>query len=65
IPIIVESTKKTNDPNEGPFGAKELGMGIIGSGHAIISAIYNATGVMLKEFPVTPERILKALEAKK
>jgi len=65
IPIIVESTKKTNDPNEGPFGAKELGMGVIGSGHAIISAIYNATGVMLKEFPVTPERILKALEAKK
>jgi 4-hydroxybenzoyl-CoA reductase subunit alpha len=60
IPIIVETE---NDPNEGPFGAKELGMGVIGSpGTAVISAIYNATGVMLKEFPATPERILKALE---
>lgn len=65
IPIIVESTKATNDPQEGPFGAKELGMGVISSGHAIISAIYDATGVMMKEFPATPERVLKALRAKK
>ena len=66
IPIIVESTKETNDPSEGPFGAKELGMGCSYSpGLAVICAIYDTTGVMLKEFPATPERILKALEAKK
>ncbi len=66
IPIIVESTKATNDPSEGPFGAKELGMGVITSvTQAVISAIYDATGVMLKEFPATPERILKALRAEK
>ncbi|MDY6974488.1 MAG: hypothetical protein SV775_19575, partial [Thermodesulfobacteriota bacterium] len=54
-----------SDVSEGPFGAKELGMGVITSaGPAVISAIYNATGVMLKEFPATPERILKALKAK-
>lgn len=62
IPIIIETE---NDPSEGPFGAKELGMGSSTSaGPAIISAIYNATGVMLKELPATPERILEALEAK-
>ncbi|HLB12927.1 MAG TPA: molybdopterin cofactor-binding domain-containing protein, partial [Dehalococcoidia bacterium] len=59
IPIIVER----NDPTEGPYGAKELGMGAsCAPGSAVASAIYDATGVMLKEYPATPERILKALE---
>ncbi len=63
IPIIVETE---NDPNEGPFGAKEMGMGVLGSaGCAIASAIFDATGVMIKDFPATSERILRALESKK
>jgi len=63
IPIIVETE---NDPSEGPFGAKELGMGASTSaGPAVVSAIHSATGVMLKRFPATPERILEALEEKK
>lgn len=61
VPIIVEE----NDLRDGPFGAKELGMGAVGTaGAAVVSAIYDATGVMLKEFPATPERVLKALEGK-
>ncbi len=59
IPVIVE----TNDPREGPYGTKELGMGAVGASAAsIINAIYDATGVMPKDFPATPERVLKALE---
>jgi 4-hydroxybenzoyl-CoA reductase subunit alpha len=50
----------------GPFGAKEAGEGAVCSvAPAIIDALYDATGVWFKELPVTPEKVLKALEAKR
>ena len=61
-PIIVEE----RDPRDVPYGAKELGMGAVSAcGGAVANAILNALGVAIKEFPITPERILKALETKK
>ena len=58
--IIVE----TNDPY-GPFGAKEVGQGPIQcTSQAIANAVSNAIGVRIKEIPITPERVLKALESK-
>jgi 4-hydroxybenzoyl-CoA reductase alpha subunit len=58
--IIVESI----DP-EGPFGAKEAGEGPLHAAiPAIANAIYNAIGVRMDTTPFSPERILKALEAK-
>lgn len=63
IPIIVEEAE---DPRFAPYGAKELGMGALSAcGSAVVNAIHNAIGVMVKDLPATPERILKALEAKK
>ena len=52
--------------NERAHGAKEIGEGttlpVLG---AVAHAIANATGVWVKELPITPERIRKALaEAK-
>jgi 4-hydroxybenzoyl-CoA reductase alpha subunit len=56
--IIVES----NDPR-GPFGAKEASEGTnIPTIPCITNAIYDAVGVRIKHLPVTPEKILKALE---
>lgn len=47
----------------GPYGAKEIGEGlIISTVPAIINAIYNAVGVRINELPVQPEKILTALE---
>ena len=50
----------------GPFGAKEIGEGstlpVLG---AVAHAIANATGVWIKDLPITPEKILKALREKK
>jgi len=55
----------TEDP-EGPFGAKETGEGSLDPTTAAISnAIYNATGIRIKDLPVTPERILRELERKR
>lgn len=50
----------------GPYGAKEIGEGLlITAVPAICNAIYNAVGVRITELPITPEKILNALEEKK
>lgn len=65
VPIIVEEEDSVEgERGAGAFGAKELGMGALcASGGAVVSAIYDATGVMLKELPATAERVLKMLES--
>ena len=58
--ILVEEP----DP-EGPFGAKEVGQGpLLSVVPALVNAIHNALGVRIDELPITPEKILKALEDK-
>jgi 4-hydroxybenzoyl-CoA reductase subunit alpha len=55
----------TDDPL-GPFGAKEAGEGTqLSPAPAIVNAIYDAIGVNFMDLPVTPEKVLKALEEKK
>jgi 4-hydroxybenzoyl-CoA reductase alpha subunit len=55
----------TNDPY-GPFGAKEASEGSCCSAPpALVSAIYNATGVWIKDLPTQPEKVFRALKAKK
>ena len=52
------------DP-EGPFGAKSVGEpGLVTIAPSIANAIYDAVGVRVKELPMTPEKILRALKAK-
>jgi CO/xanthine dehydrogenase Mo-binding subunit len=50
---------------DGPYGAKGIGeMTANPPAPAIVNAIHDAIGVWITELPVTPERILKALDAK-
>ena len=59
-PIMVEAYDET-----GPFGAKGVGEGVImGVAPALANAIYDAVGIRLTDLPMTPERLLKALEEK-
>lgn len=49
----------------GPYGAKGIGeMTANAPAPAIVNAIHDAVGVWITELPVTPEKILKALDAK-
>jgi CO/xanthine dehydrogenase Mo-binding subunit len=49
---------------DGPFGAKGFSeMSANGQIPAITAAVHDAIGVWITEFPITPETILKALEA--
>ncbi|NIS59705.1 MAG: molybdopterin-dependent oxidoreductase, partial [Proteobacteria bacterium] len=64
MPEIEAIEVETDDPL-GPFGAKEAGEGTqISPAPAILNAIYDAIGIDFTELPVTPEKILKALEEK-
>jgi 4-hydroxybenzoyl-CoA reductase subunit alpha len=58
--IMVE----TNDP-EGPFGAKGMGeASLLPTSAAIANAVYDAVGVRIKNLPITPDKVLKALKEK-
>jgi CO/xanthine dehydrogenase Mo-binding subunit len=56
--IIVE-----NQYPHGPFGAKGVGeLPMDGGAPAIAAAVFNATGVFVSEIPITPERLMAAIE---
>jgi 4-hydroxybenzoyl-CoA reductase alpha subunit len=65
MPEIEAIEVETDDPI-GPFGAKEAGEGTqLSPAPAIVNAVYDAIGVDFMELPITPEKILDALEAQK
>jgi CO/xanthine dehydrogenase Mo-binding subunit len=62
---VIESVVLEYPSSNGPFGVKGVGeMTANPPIPAIVNAIYNAVGVRITSLPVTPEKILKALEAK-
>jgi 4-hydroxybenzoyl-CoA reductase alpha subunit len=64
MPEIYTDLVEDPDP-EGPFGAKEVGQGpLLPIMPAVANAVFDAVGVRVDEIPVTPEKILKALQAK-
>jgi 4-hydroxybenzoyl-CoA reductase subunit alpha len=63
-PDIKTYLVETLDP-EGPFGAKEVGQGpLLPVIPAIANAVHDAVGVRIDETPITPEKVLRALESK-
>lgn len=62
VPQVETVLVETIDP-EGPFGAKGLGeTSTVPLAAAIANAVYQAIGVRIKELPITPEKILRALD---
>jgi CO/xanthine dehydrogenase Mo-binding subunit len=59
--ILVES----NDP-VGPFGIKGISQITTSTvGAALANAIYDASGIRIKELPITPEKLLEAFKGRK
>ncbi|MDP3766654.1 MAG: molybdopterin-dependent oxidoreductase, partial [Dehalococcoidia bacterium] len=58
--ILVE-----NGDGPGPYGAKGMGEGgIVGVSPAVANALARATGVRVRDLPLTPERVWRALREK-
>ena len=66
VPQEFETILVENGDGPGPYGAKGLGEGgIVAVAPAVAGAIYQATGVRIKDLPLTPERVWRALNQSK
>ena len=64
MPEVEVALVEDPDPNC-PYGAKEVGQGpLLPVMPALANAVYDAAGVRIDEIPVTPDKVLRALEKK-
>jgi CO/xanthine dehydrogenase Mo-binding subunit len=62
LPAVFDSKLVENRDGPGPYGAKGMGeSGIVSIAPAIGNAIVDATGVRIRQLPLTPERVWRAL----
>jgi CO/xanthine dehydrogenase Mo-binding subunit len=62
LPANLETQMIENHDGPGPFGAKGLGEGgIVSAAPSVANALFQATGVRIKDLPLTPERVWRAL----
>jgi xanthine dehydrogenase YagR molybdenum-binding subunit len=53
------------DPHVNAIGAKGLGeIPIIGTAAAVANAVYNATGIRVRELPITAEKLIDGLQGR-
>jgi CO/xanthine dehydrogenase Mo-binding subunit len=61
VPFLVEAYHE-----EGPFGAKGVGEPAAApTAPAIANAVFDAVGIRIKDLPITPEKVLAGLKAKR
>ncbi len=64
MPEVFTELVEDPDPNC-PFGAKEVGQGpLLPVMPAVANAVHDAIGVRIDELPITPDKVLAALEKK-
>ncbi len=62
MPEVITFLVETDEPRA-PFSAKEVGQGpLLCVIPAVVNAVADALGVRVDEVPVTPEKVLKALD---
>ena len=62
VPSIEAILVDEHDPHVNPLGIKGVGeIGITGSAGAIANAVWHATGVRVRQFPITPDKLLGGL----
>ena len=61
IQVIDVTCLNIPDTKFNPLGARGIGeIGITGASAAVANAIFNATGKRIREFPITPDKIMQA-----
>jgi CO/xanthine dehydrogenase Mo-binding subunit len=63
LPEQFDSVLIENGDGPGPYGAKGMGeSGIVSIAPAVGNALFNATGAKIRDLPLTPERVWRALK---
>ena len=64
LPVRMQSDSIQNEDGPGPYGAKGMSEGaLLCVAPAVAAAVRDATGVVIRELPLTPERVWRALRA--
>ncbi|MFF4285006.1 xanthine dehydrogenase family protein molybdopterin-binding subunit [Streptomyces sp. NPDC001633] len=62
VPRIEAYWVEEEDPHLNPMGSKGIGeIGIVGTAAAVTNAVWHATGVRLRDIPLTPDKVLHHL----
>ena len=62
VPLEMTSLVVENEDGPGPYGAKGTGeSGLLSTAPAVASAVHEAVGVVVRDLPLTPERIWRAI----
>ena len=62
VPQLEVFAVDEHDDHLNPFGGKGIGeIGIVGAAAAIANAVYNATGVRVRDLPLTLDKVLAGL----
>jgi CO/xanthine dehydrogenase Mo-binding subunit len=62
LPVELQSDIIENADGPGPYGAKGMSEGaLLCTAPAVAAAVRDATGVVIRDLPLTPERVWKAL----
>ncbi|MDF2735073.1 MAG: Xanthine dehydrogenase, molybdenum binding subunit apoprotein [Chloroflexota bacterium] len=63
LPLQMESDIVENDDGPGPYGAKGMSEGaLLPVAPAVAAAVRDAVGVVIRDLPLTPERVWRALQ---
>lgn len=63
VPALEVHWIDEHDPHVNPMGSKGIGeIGIVGAAAAIANAVHHATGIRVRELPLTPDRLLDVLD---
>lgn len=59
VPSIEATWLDEHDPYVNPMGSKGIGeIGIVGTAAAVTNATYDATGIRIRDLPITPDKLL-------
>jgi CO/xanthine dehydrogenase Mo-binding subunit len=63
LPLEMQSLVVENGDGPGPYGSKGAGEGgLMATAPAVASAVTEATGVVIRDLPLTPERVWHAIQ---
>jgi CO/xanthine dehydrogenase Mo-binding subunit len=66
LPLRMESAAIENGDGPGPYGSKGMSEGaLLCVAPAVAAAVRDATGVVIRDLPLTPERVWRALQERK